>query len=312
MNAKSRNIIRFVPALAFAGTVLVGGSVIARQRHHAPTGPDAFLNYQVDSTDELVNELKKNPTLRKRYAKHFGIPESEVVDWAKRALVPHTLPARKTMTVYGVTKTGRIYPVKSVLKKGTKVWATRSGVPVLKWACANPMTKQMPGTRLPSAPRSAGAVGNAPGGQVNLLGLAPEAGIAVAEAGPSIAAPVGGAGPLLQGGGGDVALGFPGLAGVSVPGPSGGGGGTNLGPLALLPLAFLFNQGNNGDTSTVEQPGITLPGAPTPILPPGGTTVVPPPPAGESVDIPEPGTVALLLMAAPVGVVAVIRRRKRG
>ncbi|MES2459841.1 MAG: PEP-CTERM sorting domain-containing protein, partial [Armatimonadota bacterium] len=54
---------------------------------------------------------------------------------------------------YGVTKAGRIYAVRTQLPRGTRVWATRSGEPVLKWLCANPLTKTLPGTRLAGKPR---------------------------------------------------------------------------------------------------------------------------------------------------------------
>jgi hypothetical protein len=141
---------------AFVATVLgaaaIEGTVLAHQ-HHVHTGKDAFLHYQVDSTDELITALKNNPTLRRNYAHHFGIAEDQIVDFVKRTLVPYHLPTGRTVTTYGVTKTGHIYPVHTFLKKGTLVWATRSGLPVLKWACANPLTKNLPGTLLASQPK---------------------------------------------------------------------------------------------------------------------------------------------------------------
>jgi hypothetical protein len=141
-----------------AGTLILGGTARA-EKHHYPTAPDSFLMYQVDSTSELVEALKADPALRVRYARHFGIPQSSIVDFVKNALVPYRLPADRAITVYGVTKSGRIYPVPSRMAKGTKVWATRSGVPVLKWLCANPLTKTLPGTKLAKA-RSAKVKGN--------------------------------------------------------------------------------------------------------------------------------------------------------
>jgi hypothetical protein len=134
------------------GAALFGG-VVSAQKHHLPTGPDAFLHYQVDSTDELVAALRADPALRRRYARHFGIPENRVVDFVRNALVPYRLPAAREVTNYGVTRSGRIYGVRERLRRGTKVWATRSGVPVLKWACANPLLKSLPGTELAAAPR---------------------------------------------------------------------------------------------------------------------------------------------------------------
>lgn len=146
-------------AIALAVCVVGGGAILASttsavgQRHYQRNGRDSFLRFQVDSTDELVAVLKTNPTLRKRYARHFGVPETEVVDFIKRSLVPHRLSSPRTVTVYGVTRSGRIYGVRERLRAGTRVWATRSGEPVLKWLCANPMTKTLPGTGMASRPR---------------------------------------------------------------------------------------------------------------------------------------------------------------
>lgn len=142
----------YVRALTLGACIafLAGGTVGQAQRRGEPSGPDAFLAFQVESTDELVAVLKTNPTLRKRYAKHFGVSEAEVVDFIKRSLVPYRLPADRQVNTYGVTKTGRIYPVRTRLKKGTRVWANRSGVPILKWLCANPLTNRLPGTRIAS------------------------------------------------------------------------------------------------------------------------------------------------------------------
>jgi hypothetical protein len=141
-----------VIASGIAGVGLLSGIVYA-QKHHAPTGPDAFLHYQVDSTDELVEALRENPQLRRSYARQFGVPENRIIAFVKDALVPYRLPQSRVVTDYGITRSGRIYCVRERMRKGTKVWATRSGVPILKWACANPLTKVLPGLQLAAAPR---------------------------------------------------------------------------------------------------------------------------------------------------------------
>jgi hypothetical protein len=98
----------------------------------------------VESTDELVAVLNTNSRLRQLYARHFGVSEAEVVDFVKRSLVPYRLPAARQVLTYGVTKTGRIYSVRTRLARGTRVWANRSGVPILKWLCANPLIGRLP------------------------------------------------------------------------------------------------------------------------------------------------------------------------
>lgn len=96
------------------------------------------------NTEELVVRLKSNGTFRKNLARHFGLPEERVVAFVKEALVPSTLPRPTTLMNYGVTRSGKIYGKKTLLKKGTPVWATRSGKPILKWDCSNPLLPTLP------------------------------------------------------------------------------------------------------------------------------------------------------------------------
>ncbi len=134
-----------------AGGILLATGGVSAQEHRYPTRPDSFAYVQVDTTDELVQMVQKNPQLRKSYARHFGIPEGEVVRFIKEALVPSQLPAARKITTFGIRKSGKIYPVVKTIPAGTKVWATRSGTPVLKWICSNPIGYKMPGTDLPRA-----------------------------------------------------------------------------------------------------------------------------------------------------------------
>jgi hypothetical protein len=152
--------------------VLILGSAAVGQRRYARPGPDSFLAFPVESTRELAAALRSDPALRARYARHFGAGEAEVIGFVERALVPYRLPQSRTLTVYGVTRSGRIYPVRTRLRRGTRVWATRSGVPILKWLCSNPLTRSLPGLRLPAGPRTAGQAGFR-GGAVTGLPMAP-------------------------------------------------------------------------------------------------------------------------------------------
>jgi hypothetical protein len=113
-----------------AGAAFVaGGTVVSAQRIREPSGPDAFLNFQVGSTRELVAVLRTNARLRRLYASHFGVSEAEVIDYIQRVLVPYRLPRDQAVQTYGVTRDGRIYAVRTRLRRGTRVWANRSGVP---------------------------------------------------------------------------------------------------------------------------------------------------------------------------------------
>ena len=214
------------------GLLLAGGTVLA-QRRYEPNSPDSFLRYQVDSTSELVQEVKTNATLRKRFARHFGVSEAEVVEYVRRALVPYRLPQARTVTVYGVAKNGRIYGVRQRMKKGTRVWANRSGVPILKWLCANPVTDKI--TPLPPqtsvvAPYRA-AVAPLPAAVPTSL-VSPSVNELVAPIVPPT---------LLSGGGG------------YVPAVGGGGGGVPLWPALFVPLAF--SGGHNRPPDAIPEPG---------------------------------------------------------
>lgn len=274
---------RGLAALALAAaTVAVAAGPAAAQRRHEPTGPDSFLEYQVESTDELVDVLRTNPTLRRRYARHFGVPESKAVDFVRRALVPHRLTESRDVTVYGVTKSGRIYPVRTRLRKGTRVWANRSGKPILKWLCANPMTRALPGENV-LPPRPARRV--AANGRVRALPMQPGEVAPLPSELLALATPTGEI-PVVSGGGAAVLPGVPAVpttevaGSVATIGTLGGGGIGALPLLAAIPLAF--NGGGGGDR----------------IAPPVEV-------------IPEPGTAGLLAATSVPLFSLALRRRKR-
>lgn len=118
-------------------------------------GRDQFLNLPVRTTDALVKALRESPRLRRLYARHFGISEDRVVEFTRDALVLTALPRAMEITTFGVRRSGAIYPIRQRLRKGALVWATRSGQPILKWQCSNPIGKSMPGTRLNPRPVAA-------------------------------------------------------------------------------------------------------------------------------------------------------------
>lgn len=257
-----------------AASLLTGGVVVA-QRHYLPTGRDAFNHFQVDSVDELVEAIQDNPTLLKRYAKHFRVSESEVISYVKSVLVPSTLKKDTVFDVRGVTRTGKIYSVRTKLRKGTRIWATRSGVPVLKWACGNPLLARLPREMLVVPQPKVARVSRKPATRVASL---PTVADNLAGEQEEMVADV--AAPAVGEFSGEESI--PGSGG-SIPVPTRGGrGGFPVGFLAAVP--FLFS-GNGG---TTEEFGSTA--------------------------IPEPGTMALSLVgltALPLASALRGRRRSR-
>lgn len=122
----------------------VGTMLPAFKSRQVTPGRDRFLDEPALTTDALVEALKTNSSFRRNIAKHFRLSEDRVVEFVQDALVPFILPKDTPVDNFGITKTGTIYSKKMTLKKGTRVWATRDGQPILKWICSNPLLTKMP------------------------------------------------------------------------------------------------------------------------------------------------------------------------
>jgi hypothetical protein len=148
---KKHNIglIYLIVALSLVSPVLAqdqsqSNSEIAFSPRTIRPGRDRFLNTPALTNDGLVETLKTNAAFRRHLAQHFGVSESRVVGFVQDALIPMELPEASAVMNYGVTKSGKIYGKRTVLKKGTRVWATRSQQAILKWDCSNPLIAKLP------------------------------------------------------------------------------------------------------------------------------------------------------------------------
>jgi hypothetical protein len=106
-----------------------------------PTPPDSYLQYKVYTVDQLIQQVSDNPAVRRRFARHFQMPEDRVVEYMRANLVESYIPKTGRYTVYCVHPSGKFYPVRQNFHRGTKVFALRNGEPVMKWVCGNPLTK---------------------------------------------------------------------------------------------------------------------------------------------------------------------------
>jgi hypothetical protein len=137
----------FSPFLLLILTGLLGSwcSSASAQVHRYYPGRDSFLRIQTDSAEELARVLNTNPTARRNLAKYFHTSEVEIVEYVKNNLVLKTLEEDMVVTNHGVTKKGYIYPVKTRIKKGNRIWVDKNtGEPVLKWLCTNPVVSKLP------------------------------------------------------------------------------------------------------------------------------------------------------------------------
>lgn len=305
-------------AAALIGVASIAGPAAAqtgRLSSHPGDLRDSFAKHPVkaNTPKAFANYVAQNPVLGQRYARHFGVPQEQIVSFFQNALVPHTLPQAKTLSTFGVTESGAIYPVKTTLPAGTKVWATREGVPVLKWNCSNPLMSLLPGSTLNTTPLEYAATPSpvlpfgSPVLDVPGTLTASSSSLPFPEDSGTLAL----APPLPAA---DFAFGVPAtdvVGSAALPGIGDiiDAGGSSIGefwPALFIPVIFAATQGGDGSTSTGETPPLGLPEGPTPppdiTLPPGGPVIVP-----------EGNTAGLLLAGLPILGIAyrvAVRRKK--
>lgn len=107
--------------------------------------PASFLNYHVASVSELSQEVALDPLVRARLARHFHRTEPDMTAYIRENLTLTRLPKAGVYRVACVTPSGREYSITERLAAGTPVFAsTRTGKPILKLACGNPLVSSLP------------------------------------------------------------------------------------------------------------------------------------------------------------------------
>lgn len=146
-------------AVLLAAGLLVVAVLPSYAASRARTGPDSFLQWEAYTAEEFMTQVESDAVLRKRLAKHFRIPEAQIVSYLRAELEEVTFTEDGWGVVYGVTKTGRIYPIRFRFKEGTKALGL-DGIPFFRLPCGNPIDVWVwPGERgtygfeLPLAPR---------------------------------------------------------------------------------------------------------------------------------------------------------------
>lgn len=283
-----RGIVMGWMGLTLAFGLACPGEAATARRQAVPQ--DSFLEYRADTVEALALQAEKNPRVRARYARHFGIPANRVAQFIRENLVISYLPRAGTYRVYNVTPGGRIYSQQRTLARGTRVLTLRNGEPVLRWICGNAMVPRLPqvaGVReVPPAPAPAPVV-SVPAEQVALVPRAvsvPFETVTVVPAPAPVPAPVTPVPTPVTVAAAPVVTPVPVVTPPTVP---------EVRP-SILPVMAVG-------------PGIIS--AITPERPPVPPITELPPP---EVPIPEPGSMAMLAMGSLPMAWGILRSRRRG
>ncbi|MBX3112013.1 MAG: hypothetical protein KF857_08395 [Fimbriimonadaceae bacterium] len=114
-----------------------------RQPGDAVTGraePNAFLNKSVRNHAELMRQIKNDRTVMDRYERHFGMTREQVIDMMSGLRLGAT-QEDGVFLVYNVPESGELRARSIFYRKGTKIWVDKSGQPVLKASCGNPLMR---------------------------------------------------------------------------------------------------------------------------------------------------------------------------
>lgn len=122
--------------------IAASASLAAVSKEKAP--PGSFLKYRASTVGQLVDQIKSDPDVGARFAKHFGKPASELSSYFIGSLKRITLTKPIRVTSWYISKDGRIHSKSKLLPKGTSVFATADGRPVLAWSCGNPLRTDLP------------------------------------------------------------------------------------------------------------------------------------------------------------------------
>lgn len=113
---------------------------------------NSYLIRPVANAKDLANQIRQEPMVAQRYARHFRRNAWEFADYVEKNLRLTRLERAQTFNVYYSPPDDRILVVRRTLPKGTYVFADkRTNKPILKANCGNPLTPAAPIQPTPQA-----------------------------------------------------------------------------------------------------------------------------------------------------------------
>ena len=134
--------MRRVPIALLAVVFVLAIASAAPATERTPAG--SFLKFRATNVNQLANEIAKDTTARVRYAQHFGVSPDEVGKYFTKNLKLTTLKSPMKVQTWYVGKQGHVYKKTKLYPKGTLVFASSDGKPLLAWSCGNPLSASLP------------------------------------------------------------------------------------------------------------------------------------------------------------------------
>ena len=142
----SKLLARLLSALAALAAVAAAGPVAAAS-HRMPSG--AFLRTPARTTGALRQAVRTDPIVRSRYLKRFGVARPQDLNALFARLRIGRLRTDRILRVYYTRPGGRQgFKIRRV-RRGTLVFQTAEGRPLLVQVCGNPL---MPDPRIEALP----------------------------------------------------------------------------------------------------------------------------------------------------------------
>lgn len=121
-------------ALWITGFALAAESIAVVPRN-------SYLIRPVASARDLANQIRTEPIVAQRYARHFKRSAWEFAEYVEKNLRLTRLEKAQTFNVYYSPPDDRLMVVRRTLPKGTPVFVEKkTGKPILKANCGNPLT----------------------------------------------------------------------------------------------------------------------------------------------------------------------------
>lgn len=131
--------------------LLVMPWAMANPFHRMP--PNSYLVRPVDSARELAQQIRSEPVVAQRYARHFKQPAYAIADFFEKNLRLTKLERSGEFFVYYAPPDGQLLVKRRLLPRGKEVFVLKSNnKPVLLVECGNPVT---PALSLPPPPDAA-------------------------------------------------------------------------------------------------------------------------------------------------------------